>query len=553
MYFNGVALPGEEYSATTAEYDFADRMSLPGVYTFSVKKNGTTDYSASKVVVSTDEYEKTVVKTGDIYVELYDETGTAALTELKVGDVFYAIISMKGTEAFNVLGVPFKFDPTKVKVVGADNTAVVDGNVSGETLASGAMGITAGAILDDMTVIYDQTYVSNTDGLVVVQAYGDRAVSDAEKEEVIIIKMIANAYSSVATEFSFAAANDDEVPYEETLLAGYTFAMDDVPHFANTTYPAPITIEQGTLATMAAPVWDGTEITWNKADSANVTGYTIELRKGENVIETIENISPDVDFYDLTELVKSKGSYTVRIKALGDTNAADSAWSDWSEAYVKSGGGGGGSLSNVPKDDEDDKKDDDKTPVTPDKPVMEFTDIAGHWAEESIKELSKYGVLAGYADGTFRPGFGITRAEFTKLMVSCLGYENYVVEEANVYEDTADHWAKDYISIATEIGIVSGIGDNLFAPDVIITREQVAAVIYRAAEVTEEIPVSGYTDREEVSEYAKTAVDYAAQNNIMIGFEDNTFRGTEDITRAQMAIVLLKLLQNGFFAEYSIN
>ena len=130
-------------------------------------------------------------------------------------------------------------------------------------------------------------------------------------------------------------------------------------------------------------------------------------------------------------------------------------------------------------------------------------------------------------------------------MVTSLGLD-INADKHEYYEDTESHWAKDYIAVGTEMGIVYGIGDNLFDPDRIITREQVAAIIHRIAEEVE-VEVSDFIDREEVSEYAQPAVDYVAKHGIMIGFHDNSFRGQEYTTRAQMATVVLRLIKADFF------
>lgn len=552
LYYNGVALPGAVHSTNTTSYDFTADMKLPGKYTFNVKANRTDVYAASKETTGTDEYTVTVTTTGKVKIELFkDVEGTTPVSSqnpIRVGDEFYAVISMEDTPAFNVVAVPFKFDPAKVKVVGTD------GVFAAADLQTGANGVTAGEILTGMTTegITGYPYVNNTDGIVGIQGYGDVAAISGTKE-LMTIKFVANAFSSTPIDFGFAVANANGTPYDEIILSGFEFAMDDTELFAEVVTPTNITIGAGKLATMDAPVWNGTEITWEAYDSAHVTGYTLRLYKDGQVVDTITVDDPAADFYDMSDKVIATGSYTVDIVANGDANAASSDPSAQSAAYTVGGGGssmGGGGTTKPPVTP--DKPVDPIKPVEPTEPPMEFTDIDGHWAEENILELSKYGVLDGYGDGTFRPDFGITRAEFTKLMVECLGLVEYKVEEPVAYDDTENHWAKDYIAIGTEIGIVNGIGNNLFDPDTIVTREQMAAIIYRAANVTEEVPVSTYADRDEISDYAKTAVDYVSDEGIMIGMEGNMFRGTEQTTRAQVATVLLRLLKADFFKNYSL-
>ena len=154
-------------------------------------------------------------------------------------------------------------------------------------------------------------------------------------------------------------------------------------------------------------------------------------------------------------------------------------------------------------------------------------------------------MLNGYGDGTFRPNWGITRAEFTTLMVQCLGLE--IGNDENIYLDMGEHWAIDYVATGTKHKIVYGIGEDLFDPDTIITREQMAAIIFRMSGEEEIWPISEFTDREECTPYARPAIDYVNANGIMVGMNDGTFRGLEPTTRAQAASVVLRLIKAKFF------
>lgn len=108
-----------------------------------------------------------------------------------------------------------------------------------------------------------------------------------------------------------------------------------------------------------------------------------------------------------------------------------------------------------------------------------FPDIQGHWAQKTIEQMAEVGIIAGNSDGTFQPDGKITRAEFATLVVKAFGYTG----SGKVFNDTADHWAKDYIAIASANGIVNGYSDTQFGPDDQITREQMAVMIVKAAQV----------------------------------------------------------------------
>ncbi len=95
----------------------------------------------------------------------------------------------------------------------------------------------------------------------------------------------------------------------------------------------------------------------------------------------------------------------------------------------------------------------------------------------AITTLSTLSVIDGYDDGTFKPDGTITRAEFTKLIVFMLGFQDFTHTE-NDFTDVADtHWAKNYIQTAYGLGIISGMGDGTFAPDAPVTYEQALKMV----------------------------------------------------------------------------
>ena len=541
LWFNGVAT-GIEYSVMNSEYDFASDLQLPGDYTFKVVANATATHTASAEAVSPVKTND-VTRNGNIYIKLYEDAEcTIEKTEFAAGDTIYAAITLQSNEStpleITTLAVPIKFNPAYLQVE----------------------AITAGDMLAGFTNAPGYPYYDNEIGLAAIAAYTTEAYTvSAETEEIVAVVTLKATLKSDDLTLTYAAANDQGDPYDEAILSGAEFALADQALFVNEN-DVVFDVVVGPLPKMETPVWsssNATLITWEKYDNDElnsvVSGYEIQILKdgvayGSPIV--VEGV--DTNNKNLSSYMTTSGSYTVKIRALSNNEevALDgNEYSDPSAAYTKRSGGGMGSSSTatVTPDDKKDETDKPDTPVTPVKP--EFTDIKGHWAEADILELVDLGIVDGYGDNTFRPDLGITRAEFTKLMITCLGLE--LEEDGYVYDDTKNHWAKNYIALGTKIGIVNGIGDNLFDPDTVITREQIAAIIWRMAGKVEEVGVSQFTDRDEVTEYAKTAVDYVAANGIMIGFEDNTYRGTEKTNRAQMATVVLRLIKANFFENYN--
>jgi hypothetical protein len=198
--------------------------------------------------------------------------------------------------------------------------------------------------------------------------------------------------------------------------------------------------------------------------------------------------------------------------------------------------------------------DSDGAPPDPDIPEQEepepddirLTDIEGHWAEANIRHLIAMGAIDGYPDNTFRPDNPITRAEFTVIAVKAFGLP---AASGQVFADTADHWARDYIAAAAAIGIVSGYNDREFGPDDHITREQLAAILWRYAKfkgydvsVGEDTNILSYSDAFEISEYAIPAIQWACGAGLLEGRTESSIAPGENASRAEVAVVLSRFL-----------
>jgi hypothetical protein len=109
-----------------------------------------------------------------------------------------------------------------------------------------------------------------------------------------------------------------------------------------------------------------------------------------------------------------------------------------------------------------------------------YSDVAQDaWEYEAVVSLSEKGVLAGYPDNSFRPGQGITRAEFAK--VTCLAFnldlQNPPISQFPDVPST--FWAFPYIEACAREGIVQGFPDGAFRPQDPVSKEQMVAVLIR--------------------------------------------------------------------------
>ena len=117
------------------------------------------------------------------------------------------------------------------------------------------------------------------------------------------------------------------------------------------------------------------------------------------------------------------------------------------------------------------------------------------------------------------------------------------------FSDIDNSGYREGIELAAAKGIINGYADGTFKPDAQVTRAQFITMLYRVAGSPEvEIPEGkteielGFTDADTISDEYKTAVAWGVQNGIIKGYEDNTFRPNQAISRAQMATMLYRYL-----------
>ncbi|MGS0745229.1 Ig-like domain-containing protein [Syntrophomonas erecta subsp. sporosyntropha] len=161
-------------------------------------------------------------------------------------------------------------------------------------------------------------------------------------------------------------------------------------------------------------------------------------------------------------------------------------------------------------------------------------DIQGHWAEQTIQNMVDNGIVAGNPDGTFKPEGKITRAEFATLLVKAYKLSG----SGKVFADTSSHWAKDYIAIASANSIVNGYNDGEFGPNDLITREQTAVMIVKAAQLEPSNATLSFADSAKISTWASNAVAAAYANQIIKGLPDGRFAPQDNATRAQAVVVI---------------
>ena len=176
-----------------------------------------------------------------------------------------------------------------------------------------------------------------------------------------------------------------------------------------------------------------------------------------------------------------------------------------------------------------------------------FTDVnAGDWFYEGVAYSYNNGIFKGTTATTFEPETAITRG----MLVTVLGRYDGVSDNSafeNAFSDVAagEYYAA-HIAWAAKNKIVSGYGDGTFGPNDIITREQMATIMYRYMQYkgiakNEDLSAAlTYSDASAISAYAVDGVKYCYLKGIMTGKEGNNFDPNGSATRAEVATVMMR-------------
>lgn len=245
-------------------------------------------------------------------------------------------------------------------------------------------------------------------------------------------------------------------------------------------------------------------------------------------------IAQNTDGCAITTKLGGEFVFTKRIGALDASGSLGKG--DPSKGGGGSGGSGGGAVSPVPSEQ----------PTPPDQPGDTeniFTDISGHWAEESIYALKEKGIISGDGDGAFRPDDTLTRAEFVKMLVCAVGEgEAY---EGGFTDISGGEWYAPYVQAAARAGFVNGYADGSFRPGGAVTREESAKMLILALGGQTEGAdgaLAQFADGGEVSGWALAYMEQAVVMGIFKGTDDGKIEPKAELTRAMAAAVLDRLL-----------
>ena len=172
---------------------------------------------------------------------------------------------------------------------------------------------------------------------------------------------------------------------------------------------------------------------------------------------------------------------------------------------------------------------------------VRYTDVDGHWARPEICEATEQGWMNGMSTTTFAPEDTMTRAMLVTILYRASGEK--AEGESSFVDVEKNIWYADAVAWAQKKNIVNGVGDNRFAPDAPITREEFATILWRfAGEKDGAALPETFVDRASVSAWAQAAMNWAVAAGVINGTDGSRLDPQGTATRAQAAAMLCRYL-----------
>lgn len=181
----------------------------------------------------------------------------------------------------------------------------------------------------------------------------------------------------------------------------------------------------------------------------------------------------------------------------------------------------------------------------------QFTDVPSDaWYKPDVDYVAENDYMIGTSDTTFEPQSNLTRAMFATILAR---YDGAEVDDSvpTIFTDVeVNQWFTGSIGWANEKKIVEGRGDNIFDPTSFITRQELAVMVERyityVESTTDKVHVTPgvaipFTDADQISDYAKDAMDKAVIHGLIIGYPDKSVKPLQNITRAETAAVIHRI------------
>jgi hypothetical protein len=179
---------------------------------------------------------------------------------------------------------------------------------------------------------------------------------------------------------------------------------------------------------------------------------------------------------------------------------------------------------------------------------VSFKDVAASaWYYKAVGFIAARGITSGTGNGNFSPDAKLTRGDFLVLLMKSYDI-SADTNTVNNFTDAGNTYYTGYLAAAKRLGISAGIGNNMFAPDKEITRQEMFTLIYNMLKIIDKLPqgnsgksLSDFSDAGQIDSWAKNTMTLLVETGT-IGGSGGKLAPTDITTRAQMAQLLYNLL-----------
>ena len=333
-----------------------------------------------------------------------------------------------------------------------------------------------------------------------------------------------NTKATVAKTIKFEVATNEKTFAKENIVAGANTTVkvtgDASPYTYEFTYTKP---SSGSSSGSSSSGKTTYKVTTSAVNNGGVNASPSNAEKGATITITL---SPDKG-YKLDKLTVTDGSG----KSVSTVKKSDTVYTFTMPASAVKVG-----VSYV------------KATETPSK--TKFNDVsANDWFASAVDYVTGKGMMNGTADNTFSP-----KANTTRGMVVTVLYrlENQPSTSVASFTDVASGaYYANAVAWANANGIVSGYGSGKFGPNDKVTREQLAAILYRYAQykkydvsVGEDTNILSYDDAQSISSYAIPAIQWACGAGVVTGKSGSKLDPKGNATRAEVAAMLMRFCEN---------
>lgn len=178
-----------------------------------------------------------------------------------------------------------------------------------------------------------------------------------------------------------------------------------------------------------------------------------------------------------------------------------------------------------------------------------FSDVAeDDWYYDAVAYVAENGIMSGTDGSRFSPNGTLTRAMLSQILYAM--EDKPAVSGAATFSDVAaGAWYSDAVNWTAAQGIVAGMGENSFAPDAPVTREQLSLILYGYArykgyDTSASVSLSGYADRDSVAVWAADSMGWAVSEGLISGRPGGYLDPAGTATRAEVAQILMNFCED---------